>query len=196
MSDQLPKDQMIRLSKKLSYILRHAENIERSVDGYVLISIIEEHGINKEILYYIVENDGKNGKCRFEIKDEIYVRAVQGHSAKEVSLEASCKSVEGIPPNTYLVHGTTTRALKEIQSSGGISRMGRNGIHCAIMEYIDGKYYNTRKSGIRTNAQVLLVIDVEKLLKLPDVKMYEALNGVILIDIEKVPCDCFKVVRI
>jgi len=193
MSVQLSKKQIITFSKRLSYILRHATNIKRSKDGYVLISIIEEYGINKETLYYIVENDGKD---RFEIKDEIYVRAVQGHSAKEVSLGASCESIEGIPPNTYLVHGTTSCALKEIQSSGGISRMGRNGIHCAIMEYIDGKYYNTRKSGIRTNAEELLVIDVEKLLKLPDVKMYEALNGVILIDIEKVPCDCFEAVHI
>lgn len=112
----------IKLSKFLSYVLRHEPksigitlDINGWVDVDVLIKKAAEHGTSFTLaeLEDVVAN---NEKKRFTIvtTDGIsLIRAAQGHSSAQVKMEL----VKRVPPD-MLYHGTASKHLKSIMKQG------------------------------------------------------------------------------
>lgn len=118
-----------RLSKLLSYILRHkpsAYEIVLDENGYTnvdeLISKLNTHNenINFEILQYIVNT---NNKKRFAFNDDLTkIRASQGHS-----VDVELGYTEQQPPDV-LYHGTVEKFLASILKDG-LQKMQRHHVH-------------------------------------------------------------------
>jgi putative RNA 2'-phosphotransferase len=113
------KDQLKKISKSMSYVLRHRPDtigIELQENGWVrvdeLLSAFERAGqpFSLEVLERVVT---ENDKQRFEFSsDRLQIRARQGHSV-EVNLGYTACA----PPN-ILYHGTATRNLDSILHQG------------------------------------------------------------------------------
>lgn len=125
--------QLIKVSKFLSFILRHKPqeigivlDSEGWVDIDTLIAKSREHDryIDRETIELTVKSCDKQ---RFQItEDGQCIRAVQGHSTATVKLTYP----EQIPPEV-LYHGTATRFLESIWTQGLISRE-RHHVHLSI----------------------------------------------------------------
>ena len=123
----------VRLSKEISYALRHAPwefELELDSEGFVpveqLISALDESGkhgrpITVSDLEYIIENMDKR---RFEIQGD-KIRALYGHS---VSMHIS---KEIITPPSILYHGTTHKAAQIILKDG-LKPMKRQYVHLSV----------------------------------------------------------------
>ncbi|MBL1229013.1 RNA 2'-phosphotransferase [Enterococcus sp. BWB1-3] len=121
-------NQEIKISKTLSYALRHKPeefNLVLDDQGYTELSEVIRKmaesgfpGLTKEKLQAILN---RSDKTRWEIKDE-KIRAVYGHSTK--------KKIEKLPviPPQYLYHGTAHRFLENILREGLIPK-GRQYVH-------------------------------------------------------------------
>ncbi|KAI8085026.1 phosphotransferase KptA/Tpt1 [Halteromyces radiatus] len=177
----MDRKEEVRISKLLSYILRHGavkEKLAIERDGYIKLSDLlarpKLKGVTEAQIQYIVAN---NDKQRFFLKQDHgdwYIRANQGHSLRQLD------SVDMTPQQTPLdtvIHGTTLANWHLIQQSGYISRMNRNHIHCAIGLPED----NGVISGIRSSSQVLIYIDMQKALQ-DGILFYRSANDVILTD--------------
>jgi 2'-phosphotransferase len=160
------------LSKALSWILRHKAvqmGLTIESDGYILLNDVLAL---KEFKYYTVDDVryvvDSNDKKRFSLKEScdkddkimIYIRANQGHSnkvAKHIDeTELLTKLMEPLP---LVLHGTTYAAYKKIKGVG-LKKMKRSHIHFSITEdFIEG---NNQQSGIRSNCEVLIYIDMKK----------------------------------
>lgn len=127
---------LIKVSKKLSYILRHHPEkfgITHDIYGYMNTdSVLSALSIEKNSLDEIVDKD-KDG--RYEFKDDT-IRAVSGHSFT-VNLE-----IEQNPPKT-LFHGTPDRNVDSILEKGLLSQ-GRNNVHLgksiAVAKVVANRY--------------------------------------------------------
>lgn len=160
----------VQLSKSLSWLLRHGavkNNLLVSSDGYIAVDDIKTLSQFKDYdlsdFKYVTNT---NDKKRFTMKEENgkwYIRANQGHS-NEVGTqikqeELLTKLTEPIDP---IIHGTTYQAYRQIKQTG-LNKMGRTHIHFAITEdFIKG---NQQQSGIRSNCQVLVYIDMASAMK-------------------------------
>jgi len=162
-----------KLSKALSWILRHKAvqmglNIES--DGYILLDDIlalkEFKYYTSDDVKYVVES---NDKKRFSLKEEsstgdgkeqLYIRANQGHSNKVAKhIDENELLTKLTKPLPVVIHGTTKEAYKKIKDVG-LKKMTRSHIHFAITEdFIEG---NKQQSGIRSNCELLIYIDMEK----------------------------------
>ncbi|PBK99039.1 hypothetical protein ARMGADRAFT_1007666 [Armillaria gallica] len=182
----LPQDSPeVRVSKTLSYILRHGaqkEEVPMRADGYVKVTDLLENPrlksqpIDLAILQGIVKADAKQ---RYDLICELdptsnesvwWIKANQGHTLKAVKLELKpVLSVSDIPSGVA-VHGTDIQAW-EIISTEGLSKMKRNHIHLA-----QGR---DAVSGMRKSSQVMIYIDVQKALDV-DIKFFLSDNGVVL----------------
>ena len=103
----------VKLSKEISYALRHAPweyELELDEEGFVPIeqllqslNLLNEYGrdVTKEDLEYIIAHSDKK---RHEIVDD-KIRALYGHS-----LPTKIEKSPGIPPDV-LYHGTANRFL-------------------------------------------------------------------------------------
>lgn len=124
----MEKREMIRLSKKMSYILRHGArklDLDMDASGWLdlesLIYFLNEDPnakIDIEDIKFVVDN---NDKKRFTIK-EGKIRANQGHSI-DVDLELTLMA-----PPEVLFHGTGEKTEKQILEQG-LKKMGRNHVH-------------------------------------------------------------------
>lgn len=182
----------IRISKVLSYLLRHGalkENLHIDVEGYVKISELLQHPklksdkVTLDDIKKIVIN---NNKQRFNIKDGILICANQGHSIELVK-ENNLKLLHSSEIPSEVFHGTTKNNLKKILDSGGLCRMKRNHLHLTTNEF-------QTCSGIRCNSKILIYLDVEKCLR-NGIEFYISKNNVILTRGNEngvVPVDCFK----
>jgi len=113
------KKQYIKISKFLSYILRHkpeAIGLELDKNGWVSIERLVRcanssgQNLSHEVIEAVVQT---NEKKRFAVSDDgLMIRANQGHSV-DIDLELKPK----LPPK-YLYHGTATRFLDSILSFG------------------------------------------------------------------------------
>ncbi|KAH9975823.1 KptA family-domain-containing protein [Lactifluus volemus] len=185
----LPTDSpQVRLSKSISWILRHgakSEGIYMRPDGYVRItdllasSRLSSYTLDLAALQSIVENDNKNRFKLFKGPDDAspmdgeiwWIRANQGHSMKTVNLDLKpLLSAADIP---MAVHGTNRKAWESI-STRGLSKMKRNHIHLAQGIPGDGII-----SGMRNSSQVLIYIDVQKALD-AGITFFLSENGVVL----------------
>lgn len=123
------KDDLVKISKFLSYILRHKPDaiaLDISIDGWVkideLISAAKKDGwpIDEEIINEVVKS---NSKQRFSFSDDgLYVRANQGHS---IEIELGLKPQ--IPPD-ILFHGTVEKFVANINNEG-LKKMKRHHVH-------------------------------------------------------------------
>jgi 2'-phosphotransferase len=140
--------------------------------------------------------------------EDYLIRANQGHSIKLDSSALLTPLTEVDVPSTGVVHGTFYPFWPAILSSGGLSRMGRNHIHFAPAQAVVGdpalsvvpvagsKDEHTAEteavetqpveekeikviSGMRTDAQVLVYIDMPKAIK-AGLKFWKSDNEVIL----------------
>ncbi len=120
----------VKLSKTMSYILRHRPDqfgIEVDRQGFVELEELQEaleRQFNQRItvadIRDVVENSQKR---RFEIKDH-KIRALYGHSKVRVDKESK-------KPPKFLYHGSTEKALKDILLEG-IKPMNRQYVHLSL----------------------------------------------------------------
>ncbi|KAJ4470152.1 KptA family-domain-containing protein [Lentinula aciculospora] len=179
----LPKDSpAIRLSKTLSWLLRHgaqSEGLAMRADGYVKVADLLENSKMKSQsldftgLQQIVDADSKQ---RYSLVCEIgewWIKASQGHSIKAVQLDLKpILTIEDIPSCTA-VHGTTKTAWQSI-SSQGLSKMTRNHIHLA-----QGVSGENVISGMRKSCDIFIFIDIPKAIA-AGIKFFLSDNGVVL----------------
>ena len=124
------RNSLVKASRYLSLILRHEpERIGLSLDseGWVEIDRLIEaaagngHAYTLDMLHELVET---NDKKRFAIsEDGLKIRAVQGHSNKDVNIAYEIKQ-----PPALLYHGTARRFLPSILQ-GGLRPGGRQYVH-------------------------------------------------------------------
>lgn len=164
----------IKLSKTLSYILRHNPkefDLTLDEDGYADIDILIMAIVRKECKYrniltknIIIEIVKEDEKGRYEIKDNL-IRAVYGHSIKEKVEQNPCK------PPKFLYHGTTLEKSKSILTDE-LKSMDRQYVH--LSEDIE----TANKVALRrTNKPVILKISAEEAFK-QGIKFYKAPNGI------------------
>ncbi|OSD04883.1 hypothetical protein PYCCODRAFT_1443678 [Trametes coccinea BRFM310] len=183
----LPKDSPeVRISKTLSWILRHgsqAEGLAMRPDGYVRVGELLQRPklreLSFEALQDIVRNDAKS---RYSLvleadpqtgEESWWIRANQGHSLKSVVLDYEpIRSASEIPTG-IAVHGTTRKAWESIKEQG-LSKMTRNHIHLAQDVAGSGVV-----SGMRNSSQILIYVDVQKAID-AGIKFCISANGVVL----------------
>nr|XP_056709448.1 tRNA 2'-phosphotransferase 1 [Euleptes europaea] len=176
------EDADVRLSKALSYALRHGANklgLQMGPDGFVDIAEVlrlpQFKAWSLDDVQRIVET---NDKQRFAVRlhpsdGRPQIRANQGHSLQVSELELIPLLDPADFPET-VAHGTYLRHWPAIRSKG-LSRMGRTHIHLAPGLPGDGAVL----SGMRNNCEVAITIDVAKALA-DGIPFYHSANGVIL----------------
>jgi 2'-phosphotransferase len=127
------------------------------------------------------------------------IRATQGHSLKTLEASAYLTPIiledEGSVPET-VVHGTFYGAWERILASGGLKAMSRVHVHFATGPALEevlpevgggnmaqgpsgGKKTDVVISGMRSDAQILIYVDIRKALK-AGVQFWRSENGVVL----------------
>ena len=141
--------QLNKLSKKMSYLLRHSTE-PRYVDKYGWADVVDiikelrkrEPDFNLSTLEQIVAEDEK-GRYSFD-DSHTRIRANQGHSIPNIHVEMS----QPEPPK-LLYHGTATRFLDSIMNEG-LKPMSRQFVH------ISPDYETAVKVGSRHGKPVVL----------------------------------------
>uniref|UniRef100_A0A672UN03 2'-phosphotransferase n=1 Tax=Strigops habroptila TaxID=2489341 RepID=A0A672UN03_STRHB len=135
-----PQDPSVRLSKALSYVLRHgavAEGLPMGPDGFVplgaLLRLRRFAAVSERDVRRVVAADPKG---RFELSpDPPRIRANQGHSlhVPELAL-VPLRTPEALPRT--LAHGTRRRCWARIRAEGGGARggpgLGVPGLHGGV----------------------------------------------------------------
>ena len=120
----------VKLSKEISYALRHAPweyELEMDEDGFVLIEqLLSEINLSNEYGKKITKDDllninSNSEKKRWEIVDD-KIRALYGHS-----FPLKIRKATGTPPD-ILYHGTSHKAINEILTNG-LLPMSRQYVH-------------------------------------------------------------------
>lgn len=115
----------IKLSKEISYALRHAPweyELEMDEEGFVpLEQLLNALDITKEDVLKVMEISEKK---RLEL-DGDRIRALYGHS-----IPMHIKKVEGTPP-AILYHGTAKRFIDSIKEKG-LLPMNRQYVHLSV----------------------------------------------------------------
>lgn len=167
-----PKD---NISRTLSFYLRHnSDGLEMDAEGFVKVSnllVLEKfQGTTIEDICKVVESCEKK---RFKLKkigEDFFIAANQGHTIKGIEVGQPFVPME----STIVFHGTNCSAWDYIKKSG-LSPMDRNHIHFASGLPDDGQVI----SGMRTNCEVIISIDVFKCIE-NGIKFIISDNGVIL----------------
>ena len=125
----IAKEENVRLSKLLSYVLRHNPahlGIQLDNHGWTNVEVLlnqlnkQQEKINFDILKHIVDT---NAKKRFSFNEDLtLIRASQGHSV-EIELNYTAQ----IPP-TILFHGTAEKNITIIREKG-LLKMSRHHVH-------------------------------------------------------------------
>jgi putative RNA 2'-phosphotransferase len=115
----------IRLSKRMSYILRHQpERYSLALDSRGFVPLQDVAEVLKVSVPQIREVVAVSDKRRFEISGE-KIRALYGHS-RPVGLQ-----LEASKPPELLYHGTARRFLPSIRQKG-LLPMGRQFVHLSL----------------------------------------------------------------
>jgi putative RNA 2'-phosphotransferase len=153
----MTEQQRAKISKKLSYILRHApDSVGLILDeqGWVNVNdLLSKFGdpLSIEDLKEVVKT---NEKKRFAFNDDLTkIRASQGHSI-EIDL-----AYQPTTPPEFLFHGTATRFLESIKKDG-LLKGSRHHVHLSLDEV------TARKVGARHGSPVILTLKSKE--------MYEA----------------------
>ena len=156
----LSKDQVTKISKRLSYVLRHnpaSIGVKLDENGWApvneLLANLKIDGLAVDfgVLKYVVETNNKN---RFRFNEDLTkIRASQGHSVK-----VDLSYIETIPPDV-LFHGTAEKFLQAILKTG-LRKMNRHHVH------LSADVETALQVGKRHGKPVVLTIDAAE--------MYEA----------------------
>lgn len=159
-------------SKFLSYVLRHepqAIGLQLDIEGWAsideLIDGAAKHGqsIDTPLIQAVVSSSDKK---RFSISDDgLRIRAVQGHSTSEVSIQHTEKE-----PPEFLYHGTATRFLDSIWQQGLVAG-SRHHVH------LSSDVQTALAVGQRYGTPAILKIEALQMYK-GGMKFYQADNGV------------------
>lgn len=156
----------IRISKAMSYVLRHGaekEGIMMNSGGWVRMEDLLQNLRKKnkqltlDVVHEVVEH---NEKKRFEVmqdKDGLeWIRAAQGHTMDSVKSEDLLTKIED--PFKYLtvVHGTYREPLPLIMK-GGLNKMARNHVHMALGMPSSGVI-----SGMRNSCEIVVEVNMVK----------------------------------
>lgn len=177
----------VRLSKKLSYVLRHGGvDAGLSIDdaGYVkLDDLLSLQGFGSFTADDVARVLEQNDKQRFSFLEHLngvtYIRANQGHSGSVSDCINPEKllyrlALADVQPECVCLHGTTVQAWKSIKEEG-LSRMKRTMIHCAAGLPEDDQVI----SGMRSSCKVLIYIDVYRAVK-DGIPFFRSENEVLL----------------
>lgn len=181
------------LSMSMSYILRHGarkERVKMDDDGFVREDDLLKW-LNKSLKGNYTSDDLQKAvrlcpKQRFycemyqsahDVSPMMYYRANQGHTISDVKIEMELVSDPNEIP--VAVHGTYRKAFRIIKEKG-LSRMKRQHIHLATgLPEHTGNGSSTPKSGMRSNVEVLIYIDIAQAMS-DGIKFYRSANDVIL----------------
>ncbi|KAL7716435.1 2'-phosphotransferase [Entamoeba marina] len=190
----LSRSQQTALSKNMSYLLRHGaekNGLALTKDGWAYVSdLMKMKGFEKvqtNDILCVVNNDSKQ---RYSIKGEgadLMIRANQGHSL-EVKIEMKEITDASLYPN--VLHGTYRKSIPSIMEKG-LCKMSRLHIH---MAQDLPKQLGDSMSGMRSNCQVVIYIDLKKALE-DKLQFFESSNGVILCEGPILPKYFSKVVN-
>lgn len=177
------EDRDVRLSKSLSYALRHGANrmgLQMGSDGFLFVEELLAHPQFRSYSLEDVERVvNTNDKQRFKLRSHpengcLQIRASQGHSIKVVDLEL--KPVLAGSPDcpAEAIHGSYLHNWRSIKQQG-LSRMNRKHIHLAPgLPGEDGVV-----SGMRKDCDLAVFVDVPKALA-DGIEFFWSENGVLL----------------
>lgn len=179
------KDNDIKLSKTLSYLLRHGahkENLKIDSNGFISINVLLKHPKLRQItLEKIEEIVSKDSKQRFYLKKtntDLLIRANQGHS---LDVDVEMKQIINSSEIPTLIHGTTLKAWHTIKNEG-LNKMNRKHVHLAVGLLGENGVF----SGMRNSCEVYIYIDSEKAIQ-EGIIFYRSLNNVILTESTLLP---------
>lgn len=172
----------VRLSKALSFVLRHGATklgLQLGADGFLyvdeILSLPQYRAYTQGDVLRVVENSNKQ---RFAVRSHpadgrLQIRANQGHSLQVEDLELIPITKDtGLPD--IVVHGTYLRHWPSIKSQG-LSRMSRMHIHLAPGLPAADEVI----SGMRNSCDLAVFIDLPKALS-DGLKFYWSTNKAIL----------------
>jgi putative RNA 2'-phosphotransferase len=166
------KNREIKISKFLSYVLRHKpESIGLTLNDNGWASVAEilknrKLHFSLEELKFVVNNNEKN---RFTLNEDFsLIKANQGHSV-EIKLE-----FQKIVPPEILYHGTAQHFLASIQEKG-LEKRQRHHVHLSI------DTQTASKVGERHGKLIILAIDAKKMHQ-DGYQFYLSDNNVYLVD--------------
>ncbi|KAJ2863916.1 tRNA 2'-phosphotransferase [Coemansia aciculifera] len=169
----------VRLSKLLSYLLRHGaedKGLKLRDDGSISISDLLRYQKLKSTTFaqiqQVVETNNKKRFTLYEENEQWYIRAVQGHSIKIKEPPLVKFTKETMP--SCIVHGTMRSKMPLIQETG-LNRMTRTHIHFAKGLPSDAGII----SGMRNTADAYIYIDIARAVS-DGIEFYESENGVTL----------------
>ncbi|XP_034037695.1 tRNA 2'-phosphotransferase 1 [Thalassophryne amazonica] len=158
----------VRLSKLMSYVLRHGANqmgLNMGTDGFLFVEDLLAHPQFRsysleDVERVVTTNDKQRFKLRPHPEDgRLQIRANQGHSVQVMDLEMK-PILAGYPDcPAEAVHGSYLRNWSSIQQQG-LSRMKRTHIHLAAG--LPGE--DSVISGMRKDCDLAVFIDVPKAL--------------------------------
>lgn len=177
-AERREEDPHVRLSKALSFVLRHGARdagLPMGDDGFVevgaLLRLPRFAGVSEEEVRSVVDADPKG---RFALRpNPLRIRANQGHSLQVPALELTpLLTADALPPT--LAHGTRRRCWDSIRR-GGLAPMGRTHIHLAGGLPGDPGV----RSGMRLDSDIAIIIDGPRALA-DGIPFFRSANGVIL----------------
>ncbi|XP_073842342.1 tRNA 2'-phosphotransferase [Musca autumnalis] len=178
-----PPSNDVRLSKKLSWLLRHGlkkEGFQIQSDGFIKVEDLLKHpnycrDFNMATLEKIVQQDAKQ---RYTIRKNPMgyweIRANQGHSLEEIESDKCLQLIKDVQEVPLAVHGTYYRHWQNIKTMG-LKSFQRNHVHFATSDLC-----SKNTSGFRSDCQILIYLNVEKIFKECIMKLYRSANNVIL----------------
>ncbi|XP_060935256.1 tRNA 2'-phosphotransferase 1 isoform X1 [Limanda limanda] len=177
------EDRDVRLSKSMTYALRHGANqmgLQMRADGFLFVEELLAHPQFRsysleDIERVVVTDDKQRFKLRSHPEDgRMEIRANQGHSVQVRDLELKPVLPGSSDYPAEAVHGSYLSKWSSIQQQG-LSRMTRTHIHLAPgLPGEDGVI-----SGMRTNCDLAVFIDVPKALA-DGIEFFWSENGVLL----------------
>nr|XP_019965538.1 PREDICTED: tRNA 2'-phosphotransferase 1 isoform X2 [Paralichthys olivaceus] len=162
------EDRDVRLSKSMSYALRHGANqmgLQMGADGFLFVEELLAHPQFRsysleDIERVVVTNDKQRFKLRSHPEDgRLEIRANQGHSVQVRDLELKPVLTGSSDYPAEAIHGSYLSKWSSIQQQG-LSRMKRMHIHLASgLPGEDGVM-----SGMRSDCDLAVFINVTKAL--------------------------------
>lgn len=162
----------IKISKRMSYELRHNKNIGIKMDsaGYVnLKDFAEKINSSIKIIKTIVEEDPKKRYSIKKIKNIDNIRANQGHSI-ETNLSDLLMPITLETSPKYIVHATKLKNIKSIYRNG-LDKINRTHIHFSP----DEDSVTLRRHGV----DCLILVDIKRAIS-EGVNFFISENNVIL----------------
>ncbi|XP_029917639.1 tRNA 2'-phosphotransferase 1 [Myripristis murdjan] len=173
----------VRLSKSMSFALRHGANqmgLQMGADGFLFVDELLAHPQFRsysleDVERVVATNDKQRFKLRPHPEDgQLQIRANQGHSVQVMDLELKPVLAGSADCPAEAVHGSYLRNWSSIRQQG-LSRMTRTHIHLAAgLPGEDGVI-----SGMRRDCDLAIFIDVPKALA-DGIEFFWSENAVLL----------------